>query len=294
MRIFVEIVDGGSMTAAAKRLGRSLATVVRQLAQLEQELNTRLLQRTTRRISLTTEGRVYLDHCRRILADVEEAEAALLDRAAEPRGELRVTAPVLFGTWHVAPSVNSFLQRYPEVLVDLVLNDGVVDLVESSIDVAVRIGALADSSMVAVPVTQLRRVVCASPELLDRVGTPQRPEDLEARPCIHFKPLTDGATWKFHDAKRQLSVHPTTRFACNQALVAAEACAAGLGFSLLLSYQAEPKIQSGELRVVLEDFEPAALPVSLVYPHARLMSSRVRVFIEWMREALTSRTPALR
>ncbi|MEM7412827.1 MAG: LysR family transcriptional regulator [Myxococcota bacterium] len=289
MQTFVEVVDQGSLTAAARSLGRSQTTVVRGLAQLESELGVRLIQRTTRRHALTGEGRTFLEACRRILADLDEAEAALTDAAAEPRGQLRVTAPVVFGSWHVAPLVAEFAKRYPNVQVDVVLSDGVVDLVEESVDVAVRIGSLADSSMIAVPVARMRRVVCASPGLLEEVGTPLRPADLETRPSIDFKPLTASGTWHFDAEGDDATVQPPAAFTCNQALVAAEACAQGLGFCLLLGYQAAPMVRSGDLEVVLADFEPTPRPVSLVYPGSRLVTARVRVFLEWMREQLRSR-----
>ena len=289
MRIFTEIVDRGSLTAAAESLGRSQATVVRGLAQLEDELGVRLLQRTTRRLSITPEGRSYLETCRRIAADLEEAETALTDSAAEPRGPLRVTAPVVFGTWHIAPLVCQFAKCYPRVRIDLVLSDGVVDLVEESVDVAVRIGALADSSMIAIPVARMRRVVCASPTLVDEVGEPEEPSGLLTRPCIDFPALAPGGAWRFFEDDTDIAVRPPTGFTCNQALVAAEACAQGLGFSPLLGYQAAPGVRSGALRIVLERYEPPALPVSLVYPEARLLTSRVRVFLDWMRDELRSR-----
>ena len=149
-----------------------------------------------------------------------------------------------------------------------------------------RIGALADSSMVALPVTRLRRVVCARPEFLEEVGVPTRPEELASHPCIHFLPLTTGRTWHFREAGRDLAVRLTGALSCNQALVAADAAAAGLGFVPLLAYQAAPKVASGELVVVLEDFEPQPRPVSLVYPDARMMTSRVRVLIDWLRDHL--------
>ena len=293
MQVFVETVDRGSLTAAAAALGRSQATVVRSLAQLEESLGVRLLQRTTRRHSLTSEGRNYLETCRRILTDLNEAEDALTNAAAEPRGRLRITAPVVFGTWHVAPLVTEFARRFPRVDVDLVLSDGVVDLVEESVDVAVRIGSLADSSMIAVPVARMRRVACASPALLEEVGGPEHPSDLETRPCIDFPALAPGGTWSFRQDEVDVAVHPPTSFRCNQALVAAEACAQGLGFTLLLGYQALPMVESGALRVVLEEYEPTPRPVSLVYPGSRLLTSRVRIFLDWMRTQLRDRRVTL-
>ena len=289
MRAFVEIVDRGSLTAAGAVLDKSLPTMVRTLAALEEELGVRLLRRTTRRMSLTEEGRAYLDRCRRILVDVAEAEQALVSERAEPRGEIRATAPGLFGQLHVAPAVTGFLRRYPRVRVELLLLDRVVHLIEEGIDVAIRIGPLADSSMIAVPVGHVRRVVCASPELLERVGTPGRPEALADQPCVRFRGLVPGSAWHFREGRRDLPVHVEGPFTCNQAAAAVDACAAGLGFGLFLSYQVEPFVRAGTLRVVLSDFEPPKLPVSVVYPDARLMSTRLRAFVDWMKQSLKDR-----
>lgn len=289
MRTFVEIVDRGSLTAAGASLAKSLPTVVRTLAQLEEAVDARLLRRTTRRIALTPEGRVYLERCRRILADIEEAERALSDDPGELHGEIRVTAPVLFGSWHVAPAVNTFLKNHPRVTVDLLLQDAVMDLLENSVDVAVRIGALADSSMIATSVGRLRRVVCASPALLDEVGEPKRPDDLLGKPCIHLWPLTRGPRWRFREGAREREIQLDGSLTTNQPVAAAEAAAAGLGFTLLYSYQAQRLVGEGRLRVVLEAFEPEPRPVSLVYPDARLMSNRVRAFIDSTRESLSHR-----
>jgi DNA-binding transcriptional LysR family regulator len=289
MNAFVEIVDRGSLTAAGEALERSLPAVVRTLAALEADLGVRLLRRTTRRMSLTEEGRAYLERCRRILADIAEAEAALVSEQAEPRGRIRATAPLLFGQLHVAPAVTAFVQRYPETEVDLLLLDRVVHLVEEGIDVAVRIGPLGDSTMIATGVGRVRRVVCASPELLEQVGAPDRPQDLAAHPCVRFRALVSGSTWHFREGRRDLSVEVHGPFACNQASATVEACAAGLGFGLFLSYQVESLVRDGRLQVVLADFEPPPLPVSVVYPDARLMSTRLRAFVDWLKQRLASR-----
>lgn len=286
MRAFVEIVDRGSLTAAAESLDRSLPTMVRTLAALERSLGTVLLRRTTRRMSLTEEGRVYVERCRRILADVEEAGELVGPRRGEPRGPLRVTAPVLFGQMHVAPAVLKFLRRHPAVQVELLLLDRVVDLVDEGIDAAVRIARLADSSLIAIPVGKVRRVVCASPDLLRAGGEPERPEDLADRPCVRFRGIAPGNAWHFLEAGREFTVPVGGGFATNQTTAAIEACAAGLGFGLFLSYQVAPEVRAKRLRVVLREFEPAPIPVSLVYADARLLSPRLRAFLDWMKQRL--------
>jgi len=286
MRTFVRIVDAGSLTGAADSLGRSLPTVVRSLATLEKSLGVRLLQRTTRRMSLTEEGRIYVERCRRILADVDEAEEALTSQQAEPRGELRVTAPVRFGELHVAPAVVKFLEAHRKVKVELLLLDRVVNLIEEGIDVAIRIASPADSTLVATRVGEVRQVVCASPELLDRTGEPVHPSDLAQRPAIYFQGATPAPLWTFAEADRTFTVPIDAAFACNQAAASVEACAAGLGFGRFLSYQVESLIAQGRLRRVLADFELPAIPVQVVFAHARLMSPRIRAFVDWMKAAL--------
>ncbi len=289
MRTYVAIVDRGSLTAAAEALGRSLPTVVRVLAALEEHLGARLLRRTTRRMSLTPEGQTYLERCRRILNDVEEAEGSLVRAQSEPRGDIRMTAPVLFGQMHVAPAVSAFLRRYSEVRVELLLLDRVVNIVEEGIDLALRIAHLADSTMIAVPVGRVRRVVCASPAMLDADGTPAHPRELSQRPCVRFRGIAPGDLWTFAENGRELSIKVAGNFSCNQALAAVEACAAGLGFGLFLSYQVEALVRAKRLNIVLEEFEPPPIPVSLVYPEARLISTRLRALIDWLKKALAER-----
>ena len=289
MRTFVDIVDHGSLTAAANAAGRSLPTVVRVLAALEDSLGTRLLRRTTRRMSLTPEGRTYLEHCRRILADVEEAELSVVSGQSEPRGAIRMTAPVLFGQMHVAPAVTEFLRRYEAVQVELLLLDRVVNLVEEGIDLAVRIAHLTDSTMIGVPVGRVRRVVCASPALLRDEGTPAHPRELGERRCVRFRGIAPGDNWIFHDAGRELAVKVTGDLICNQVAAARQACAEGLGFGLFLSYQVEPLVRDGRLELVLEEYEPLPIPVNLVYPEARLISTRVRALIDSLKETLARR-----
>lgn len=288
MRAFVAIVDAGSLTAAAAALDRAPPSMVRTLAVLEEHLGVRLLARTTRRMSLTEEGRLYLHRCRRILADVEEAEREVMDRDAEPRGELRATAPVLFGLRHVAPAVTELLQHHPRLRVELVLLDRVADLVDEGLDVGIRIGRLPDSSLTLVPVGEVRRVVVASPALLRRHGRPRHPSELAALPCVEHHGSLAGR-WTFVEGERELAVRVRGAFACNQAAAVVQACVAGLGFAYVLSYQVEPEVRAGDLEVVLEAFEQPPLPVQLVYPSARLVSARLRAFVGFMKEHLRAR-----
>jgi DNA-binding transcriptional LysR family regulator len=286
MATFVQIAERGSLTAAAQGLDTSLSSVVRTLAALEADLGVRLLNRTTRRIARTAEGQLYLERCRRSLADMVVAEQALRGTAQDPSGLLRVTAPVLFGQLHVAPVVDAFLARHRRTQVELILLDRVVSLVEEGIDLAVRIGPLSDSSMVAVPVGQIRRVAVASPALLAAAGTPAHPQDLGSLPCVRFTALMPGTTWHFIENGRALAIEVAGRFACNQAATCVDACVAGLGFGLFLSYQVRRPLEAGQLKEVLTDFEPPPLPVSLVLPHTRWLAPRVRVFVDFAAGAL--------
>ncbi|HEX6690748.1 MAG TPA: LysR family transcriptional regulator [Burkholderiales bacterium] len=275
---FVRIVDKGSLTAAAAELGISLPSMVRTLAALERELGATLLNRTTRRINLTDEGRQYLEQCRSVLAQVQEAEAKLLSRRTTPRGRLAVTASVLFGRNYVAPLVSEFLQRHPEVSAELLFVDRVVNLVEEGVDAAIRIGRLADSSLAAIPLGEMRRVVCASPAYLRSHGVPRRPEELRAHRCVRFTGLAPHAEWVFRSPARKVAI--ASVMTCNQADAAIEACAAGLGLGAFFSYMVAPLVRAGRLRYVLEEFEVDAVPVTFLYPQSRMLSPTVRAFAD--------------
>jgi DNA-binding transcriptional LysR family regulator len=285
IQTFVQIAEHGSLTAAARASGASLPAVVRALATLETHLGARLFHRTTRRISLTEEGKRYLESCRHVLAAVEEADGTLTADARVPAGLISVTAPVLFGHMHVAPAVTRFLQRYEKMRCSVLLHDRVVNLAEEGIDVGIRISPLEDSSLVALPLGRIRRVVAASPVYLRQVGMPQHPNALRQANCIRN---SAGSTpqWAFHDKGRAFQVPVQGNLEFNHVAPSLEACAAGIGFGRFFSYQVAPYVQQGRLAVVLEEFEVPALPVSVVYPHARLLPARTRVFIDWMRQEL--------
>lgn len=286
MRMFVAIAEGGSLTAAADTLETSLPSVVRGLAALEAHLGARLFNRSTRRIALTEEGRRYLIDCRQVLAAVEEAEAAVRADTSEPSGHLRITAPVLFGQMYVAPAVNRFLALHDAVSVDLVLLDRVVNMVEEGFDVAIRIGPLSDSSLVAQTVGMVRQVVVASPAYLGRHGVPAHPRELRGAECVRFVG-SSVPHWTFLDAGRRINVPVAGRLSFNHVAPAVAACRDGLGFGSFLSYQVAPDVERGALEIVLAEYELAPRPISVIYPHARLLPARTRAFIATMREALT-------
>ncbi|WP_374266887.1 LysR family transcriptional regulator [Zoogloea sp.] len=289
MSTFVQIVERGSLSAAAQALGQSAASVVRTLAALERHLGVRLLNRNTRRLALTDEGAEYLAWSRRMLAEFDALEQRFDAQRAQPGGLIRLTAPVEFGRRHVAPLVSAFLQRNSAMRVELLLLDRVVDLLEEGLDLAIRVGALPDSSLVATPVGRTRLVACASPGFVASVGPVRHPSELEARPCIGFVP--HGRHWHFVESGRSLAVAIAPRLVTNQVQVACAACVDGLGIARVLHYQVAEPLAAGQLVRLLRDFEPADLPVQIVYPHARLLSPRVRQFIDWMGPRLEAAIP---
>jgi DNA-binding transcriptional LysR family regulator len=277
--VFVRIVEAGSLTAAADALGMSVPAVVRSLAALERAVGVRLMHRTTRRSSLSDEGREYYERCKRVLAEVEEADAVLSARRTEPKGRLRLTAPVMYGRMHVAGAVGDLIAKYPAVEVELLLLDRVVDLVEEGIDAAVRIGQLPESTLVALPLGKTRRVVCAAPGYLKRAGVPRSPEDLSSHRCVLFTGLAASNEWSFGGTSpSRVQIRPALR--TNQFDVAIDACLRGLGCGQFLCYQVDQLVAAGRLRRLMPDFEPAAVPIQIVYPHARLLSSNVRAFVD--------------
>ncbi len=285
LKTFVQIADDGSLTAAAATLGMSLPAVVRGLAALETELGARLFQRTTRKLALTPEGQQYLARSRDILAAVAEADASLADETQAPRGPLVVTAPVLLGQRVVADFVTRFVAANPRVRCSVQLLDRFVDLVDEGMDVGIRIGALADSSLVALRLGEVRQVVVASPPFLRRHGVPRHPGELRARPCIRLAgPIRPG--WAFQEGGRRLHVAVDGPLDFNHAGAALHACEQGAGFGQFFSYQAQDALRDKRLRIVLADFELAPQPVSVVYPHARLLPARTRAFIEAARREL--------
>lgn len=285
MRTVVSIADEGSLTAAAAALGSSLPVVVRTLAALEAHLGIRLFNRTTRRISLTEEGQHYIESSRQLLAAIEEAESALTMDAVEPSGQLTITAPVLYGQMYVAPAVTRFVQNHDMVRVTLLLLDRVVNLLEEHIDVGIRIGALEDSSLIAQPLGSARRIVVASPNYLTHHEAPCHPRDLLKANCLRTSNGA-GPWWMFHENDKLFAVPVTGNLKFNYVAPAVQACLAGLGFGMFFSYQVADHLAHNHLHVVLESFEAPPRPINLVYPHARLLPARIKLFIEWIKQEL--------
>jgi DNA-binding transcriptional LysR family regulator len=293
MSILVAVVDAGSLSAAARHLGMPLATVSRKVAELESHLKTRLLHRTTRQLSLTEAGASYVAACRRILEDIGEAERTATGEYAAPKGELVVTAPVVFGRLHIVPVVAEFLAQYPEIDIRLVLTDRVVHMMDEQVDVAVRIGELPDSALMATRVGTVRRVVCASPAYLATHGAPAKPRDLSGHNCITFEVLESKRAWVFETGKSELSVPVHSRLAVNTAEAAIAAAILGVGLIRVLSYQVADAIREQTLRVVLDTFESAPLPISLVHTGQAPLPLKLRAFLDFVTPRLRTRTARL-
>ena len=289
METFIAVVDEGGFAAAARRLGHSPAAVTRAIAFLEAHLNARLLHRTTRSVGLTEAGQRFVEACRRVLADMKEAELMMSGERAAPRGVLVVTAPVSFGQLRVRPHVDKYLESYPTMQVRLLLLDRVVNLIDEGVDVAVRLGHLPESNLIAYSVGEVRRVICASPKYLAGKSPLRKPSDLQAHACIFFSQVTPNESWTFSGGPRgkgAQSVRLKPRLTVNTALAAIESCVEGHGVACVLSYQVEFHVAAGRLRILLEGFEPAPLPVHVVFQEARLAAAKTRAFVDMLVPAL--------
>jgi DNA-binding transcriptional LysR family regulator len=289
MTVLLAVVEEGSLSGASRRLRAPLATVSRKVADLERHLRTQLLIRTSRRIQLTDAGRVYVEAAKRILQQISEAERDAAGEYTTPKGELDVTAPIVFGRTHVLPILTDFLKEQPEIAIRLRLNDRQMNMVEEHVDIAVRIGHLADSELRATKVGAVRRVACASPDYLARRGTPATPQDLPMHDGITFRGFKTAPEWRYRGDRAAWTAEPTRRLAVNSTEAAVAAAASGLGVVRLLSYQVEQELRSGALTLILEDFAPEPMPVSLVYPEASLRLHKVRAFLDWTAPRLRAR-----
>jgi DNA-binding transcriptional LysR family regulator len=291
MSLLVAVAEAGSLSAAGRKLGVPLPTVSRKISDLETHLNTRLLTRSTRKLALTDSGAAYLAAARRILDEVREAERAASGEHAAPRGDLVITAPVVFGRLHVLPVIAEFLAQWPEINVRLVLADRNLHLIDDHIDIAVRIGALADSALVATQVGAVRNVVCGSPAYFAAHGVPNRPEDLSALSAVTFEPLSSSEHWIFPDpkSKREVRAPVRSRLSVNTAEAAIDGAAAGLGVTRVLSYQVAQAVLDGRIQIVLSQYEPAPSPVSLIHAGHELTPLKVRMLLDFAAPRLRAR-----
>jgi DNA-binding transcriptional LysR family regulator len=289
MSTLLAAVETGSLSAASRKLGVPLATVSRKVSELEAHLKTRLVNRRSRRLTLTDAGRSYVAACKRILGEIEEAEHAATGEYRSPRGDLTMTAPIVFGRLHILPVVLEFLRAYPEIDIRLTLADRVVNLVEENVDLALRIGDLPDSSLIATRLGYISLITCASPGYFVKQGRPKKPTDLASHDCITFAGLMSPQAWTFVSGKFETTVPIHSRLIVNTAEAAIDAAIASIGITRVLSYQAAAAIRAAALAVTLEDFEPRPWPVSLVQTGQPLLPLKVRAFLDFATPRLKAR-----
>lgn len=280
MSLFVTVAETGGFSAASRKLGMPLPTVSRKISELETYLKVRLLNRSTRRLELTESGKSYLAACKRIIDEVHEAERVAANEYTAPKGELMITAPIWFGRLHLLPVVIDFLKAYPDIDVRLMLTDRVVSLLEEHVDLALRIGALPDSSMMAIRLGAIRQVVCASPAYLEAHGTPKTPMDLLQHHCIMMQ-VYDSTPWTFTTGSKTITVPVRARLTVSTAEAAIDAAVGGIGITRVLSYQMAAMQKAGKLVTLLDAFEPAVLPVSMLYMSGRILPLKLRAFLDF-------------
>lgn len=291
MSVFASVVEARSFTGAARQLGMSKAAVSKQVSRLEERLGARLLNRTTRRLSLTEVGAAFYERAANIVAEAREAELAVSRLHAAPRGTLRLDAPVAFGVRHLAPLLPEFMRRYPELKVDITLNDRFVDLVEEGHDLAVRIAHLPDSSLIARKLADSRRVVCASPDYWARNGRPSKPADLATHNCFEYSYLATRGEWRFRGPEGPVSVRVQGTLSANNGDFSRVAAVGGLGVTLVPVFMACDDLRAGRLEPALEDFEMEPQGVHAVYPHNRHLSAKVRAFVDYLVESFGPTPP---
>lgn len=286
MAVFARVVEASSFTEAARRLGMSKAAVSKQVSRLEERLGARLLNRTTRRLALTEVGAAFYERCARIVAEVEEAELAVTQLNAMPRGTLKIDAPVNFGMQYLAALLPPFMLRHPELKVDMSFNDRFIDLIEEGCDVAVRIGKLPDSTLVARKLAETTSVICAAPAYWDRHGRPAEPSELADHDCFAYSYLATGSEWRLRGPDGEVSVRVSGSLAANNGDVLRQAAVAGLGVVAMPVFIACDDLRAGRLEPVLCEWQPATRGIYAVYPHSRHLSAKVRAFVDHLVEAL--------
>lgn len=288
IEVFVAVADAGGFARAGARLRLSPPAVTRTVSSLEERLGARLFTRTTRSVTITDVGRRFLERARAVLSDLDIAEKEAVGESAAPQGNLTVTASVTFGRSAMPPVVCGFLEQYPRVTASVVLLDRVVNLVEEGVDVAVRIGRLPDSTLIARRIGAVHRILVASPDYLARRGAPASPPELAGHSVIAFTGLMPNREWRFLDGRKQASVDLNPRFEINDAAAAIQAAEAGHGITIALSYMVSRQIREGRLVQILDAFTQPPQPVHLVYPQARLVAPKVRAFIDFAAPRLKS------
>jgi len=289
MSIVLAVAEAGSLSAAARRLNTPPATASRKITELEEQLRAKLFDRSARKLTLTDSGLSYVAALKRILADLSEADRAASGEFASPTGELIVTAPTELGRLHIIPILAEFLRAYPDIDIRLLLVERIVSLPEAHVDLALRVGVLPDSRLIALRVGTIRRVVCASPAYLEARGTPKTPEDLAGHDCIVYEGFLGPDVWKFERDGTDLAVTVQPRLVVSNVHVGCDAARAGIGLTLAFSYQVKASIEEGTLTTVLDEFQPETLPVNFIYTAGRFMPIKLRAFLDFAAPRLKAR-----
>ncbi len=288
MRVFTRLVQTGSFSEVARETGISQSSVSKRLASLEAKLGTRLLARTSRKLRLTEVGSDYYERCLQILIEVDESEASVSSMTGNPKGVLRITAPVSFGQRHVIPQLPEFLLAYPNIKLDIMLTNRQVDLVAEGIDVAIRIGSLADSTLVARHLGDSPRMLVASKSYLDKHGRPNHPDELKSHNCLVYSLHSTGNIWHFRREKKEVTVQVEGSVQANDGDAVREMAIAGVGIMVLPKWMSEPYIQNGQLETILTQYSPNGFPIQAVYQHNRYTPSKIRIFVDFLQKAFAT------
>jgi len=285
--VFVAVINGGSFKAAAESLGHSTSYISKEVSRLEKRLGSRLLNRTTRTISLTDAGRAYYERCQQIMIDAENATRSVSQLQDEPRGLLRVNAPTSFGTRHLLEQLSAFLHRFPEVNLEIEFTDRIIDVVAEGYDVVIRVGKVRNSNLIARAFTRSKTVVIASPDYLRRHGTPEKAAELEDHHCITYSLEPNPLTWTFKKADEQVQVQLSSRALCNNAEIMVALACAGIGIAWMPLFTCNREVEAGRLKILLEDYEQPEYGVYAVYPHRQYLTAKVRVFVDYLVECFS-------
>lgn len=289
MSVVIAVTETGSFSAASRKLKTPVASVSRKVSELETRLKAELFQRSSRRMTLTAAGRSYIEACKRIIEQVDEAEREVSGEYRSPKGDLVVTAPWALGHMHLLPIALEFMDTYPEIALRLVFTDSIIDMVGENIDVSIRIGVLPDSSMIATRIGSIRLVLCASPEYLAEHGRPTKPDDLRDHHSVTVDDAVAPPAWRFMQGTRAIVTPIRSRLCVNTSEAAIEAAIAGAGLARVMSYKMEAARRAGKLCIILDAFEPEPLPVHIVYVQRRLMPLKLRAFLSWVTPRLKAR-----
>jgi len=282
MAVFVGVINAGSFTAAANALGHSTSYVSKEITRLEKRLGSRLLNRTTRTISLTDAGRAYFERCSQIVIDAENAERSINQLQEKPSGLLRINAPGSFGSKYLLNILPQFMHRYPEVKLEVEFNDRLINVVEEGFDVVIRVGEIKDSNLVARKFTSSRAVVVASPDYIQRKGCPKQVEDLTQHDCIAYSLLPTPTQWSFYKNGVRSSVTVEPRAMCNSAEIEIAMVVQGIGVTRLPLFTCEKEVERGELKIILDDYDQIKYDVFAVYPHRQYLTAKVRAFVDFL------------